>query len=262
MPVLAMHGTADRLTAPSGSRALIERVPATDKALRIYPGYFHDLLHEPGGNGAKVEDDMVAWLDAHTGGPAVPAPAIYAGSLGGDPRGWTQVVELAAGVSHVGSNYAFAGELALDVSRPRPLGWYGNLDAHLADGDRSIALRPLGIAVKPAIVALGVAGGISLVSGTQFALSSKLWFDASGLPIAHLGGFATFDRTFDRGPSGFDELRYGGSLRLPSDHYYWPHARAGVGPVLVGGRACTRAPGTDFGCAWFALVGFELFGAD
>jgi alpha-beta hydrolase superfamily lysophospholipase len=262
MPVLAMHGTADRLTAPSGSRALIERVPAADKSLRIYDGYFHDLIHEPNGKGDKVADDMVAWLDGHTGGTAVPTPPLYAGHLGGDPRGWTQAVELAVGVTHIGSNYSSAGELILDVSRPRPLGWYGNLDAHFANGDRSISLRPLGIAFKPAIVALGVAAGMALVSGPQLAYSGKVWFDVSGLPLVHLGGFVTYDPTIDRGAGGHDELRLGGSLRLPSDRYYWPHARAGVGPVLVGGRACTKVPVGDFGCAWFALIGLELYGAD
>src|SRR5262249_2705337 len=42
MPILAMHGTADKLTATSGSRALVEHAPSSDKTLRIYDGFFHD----------------------------------------------------------------------------------------------------------------------------------------------------------------------------------------------------------------------------
>ena len=37
---------------------------AKDKTLKIFDGYFHDLLHEP--DGKKVAADIHAWLDART----------------------------------------------------------------------------------------------------------------------------------------------------------------------------------------------------
>ncbi len=47
VPVLAMHGTADEVTPPSGSRELIEAAKTSDKKLESYEGLYHDLLHEP-----------------------------------------------------------------------------------------------------------------------------------------------------------------------------------------------------------------------
>jgi acylglycerol lipase len=61
IPLLALHGTADRVTDPAGSRALVEHAGSRDKLLKLYDGYFHDLLHEPGGD--RVADDLARWLD-------------------------------------------------------------------------------------------------------------------------------------------------------------------------------------------------------
>lgn len=63
VPVLALHGTADGITPPSGSAALISAASSKDKTLKSYEGFFHDLLHEPGG--AQVVTDIIGWLDAH-----------------------------------------------------------------------------------------------------------------------------------------------------------------------------------------------------
>lgn len=59
-PVLALHGTLDRLTNPAGSRAFIERAGAPSKSFRSYPGLFHDLLHEP--ERSQVLDDVTGWV--------------------------------------------------------------------------------------------------------------------------------------------------------------------------------------------------------
>lgn len=67
VPLLALHGTADKLTNPDGSKALVGRARATDKTLKLYPGVYHDLLHEP--EQAQVRADIEAWLDAHATGP-------------------------------------------------------------------------------------------------------------------------------------------------------------------------------------------------
>ena len=64
VPLLVMHGGADKVTPPEGSRDLFRRARATDKTLRIYEGLYHDLLHEP--ERAQVRSDILAWLDRHT----------------------------------------------------------------------------------------------------------------------------------------------------------------------------------------------------
>ncbi|HEX8703308.1 MAG TPA: alpha/beta hydrolase [Myxococcaceae bacterium] len=61
-PVLVMHGTADTVTDPEGSKALVQRARATDKTLKLYDGLFHDLLHEP--EKALVLGDVAQWLKA------------------------------------------------------------------------------------------------------------------------------------------------------------------------------------------------------
>ena len=63
VPLLAMHGAADRVTPPEGSKALVSRARSTDKTLKIYPGLSHDLLHEP--EKEQVMADLVKWLSDH-----------------------------------------------------------------------------------------------------------------------------------------------------------------------------------------------------
>jgi alpha-beta hydrolase superfamily lysophospholipase len=59
-PVLVMHGTADTVTDPEGSKALVKSARSTDKTLKLYEGLFHDLLHEP--EKAQVLGDVTRWL--------------------------------------------------------------------------------------------------------------------------------------------------------------------------------------------------------
>lgn len=61
-PFLALHGTADVITDPDGSRLLAQKAASSDKTLKLYDGLFHDLLHEP--EKAQVYSDLTAWLDA------------------------------------------------------------------------------------------------------------------------------------------------------------------------------------------------------
>jgi len=71
VPLLAMHGTADKLTNPEGSRELVQRAASKDKTLKLYDGFYHDLLHEPDKDRAQVQADVIAWLELH----ATPAGA-------------------------------------------------------------------------------------------------------------------------------------------------------------------------------------------
>ena len=60
LPLLVMHGTADSVTPPEGSRTLYEQAPATNKRLRLYEGLAHDLLHEPEKD--LVVGDLAEWM--------------------------------------------------------------------------------------------------------------------------------------------------------------------------------------------------------
>lgn len=63
VPVLALHGSADAVTPPRGSKKFVQTAATKDATLKIYDGDFHDLMHEP--NAAEVRTDIVAWLSAH-----------------------------------------------------------------------------------------------------------------------------------------------------------------------------------------------------
>jgi len=69
-PLLVMHGEADKVTPPQGSRDLVERASSKDKTLKIYPGAFHDLLHDS--DKEQVTTDLVKWMSDHA--PAVATP--------------------------------------------------------------------------------------------------------------------------------------------------------------------------------------------
>lgn len=60
-PLLIVHGGADRIADPEGSRRLFERVGAADKQLEIYPGGFHELLNDL--EREQVMQDILAWLE-------------------------------------------------------------------------------------------------------------------------------------------------------------------------------------------------------
>jgi alpha-beta hydrolase superfamily lysophospholipase len=68
-PLLVLHGTADQITDPRGSEALVKRAGSKDKTLELYEGFYHDLLHEPAKDRKRVAADIEAWLVAR-----LPAP--------------------------------------------------------------------------------------------------------------------------------------------------------------------------------------------
>lgn len=70
LPVLILHGTADRATKPSGSQAFFDAVGSTDKTLKLYDGAYHDPLNDQGRD--LVMADIIGWIDARL---AADAPA-------------------------------------------------------------------------------------------------------------------------------------------------------------------------------------------
>lgn len=83
VPVLILHGSADRVTPPEGSRQLYGRAHAVDKTLKVYDGLVHDLLHEP--EKAQVMEDVTQWMLARTPAAASPAAALAAPPLAVPP---------------------------------------------------------------------------------------------------------------------------------------------------------------------------------
>jgi alpha-beta hydrolase superfamily lysophospholipase len=57
-----MHGTADRLGEPEGSRLLYDRAGSKDKMLKLYQGFYHEIFNEP--EREQVLSDMEGWLAA------------------------------------------------------------------------------------------------------------------------------------------------------------------------------------------------------
>jgi acylglycerol lipase len=62
LPLLILHGTADKVTKPSGSKEFYENAGSSDKTLKLYEGHFHDLLADVGKQ--QVIADIQAWIDA------------------------------------------------------------------------------------------------------------------------------------------------------------------------------------------------------
>jgi acylglycerol lipase len=63
LPLLILHGTADKVTKPSGSKEFYERAGSSDKTLKLYEGHYHDLLADVGKQ--QVMADIQAWIDVH-----------------------------------------------------------------------------------------------------------------------------------------------------------------------------------------------------
>jgi acylglycerol lipase len=59
-PLLVLHGGADTVTPPAGSRALHERAASVEKTLRLYDAARHDLLHEP--EAGAVTQEIVTFV--------------------------------------------------------------------------------------------------------------------------------------------------------------------------------------------------------
>lgn len=64
LPLLVMHGTADRYTNPQGSRRLYEAAASPDKTLKLWPDNYHELHNDL--DRADVMATLLAWLDTHT----------------------------------------------------------------------------------------------------------------------------------------------------------------------------------------------------
>ncbi len=60
LPLLILHGDADKLAKVGGSRRFQQAAGSSDKTLKLYTGHVHDLLADLGK--AQVMDDVIDWL--------------------------------------------------------------------------------------------------------------------------------------------------------------------------------------------------------
>jgi acylglycerol lipase len=275
VPLLALHGTADRLTGPAGSRDLVRRAGGDDRTLRLYPGLAHDLLHEPGGAGATVAGEVRAWLDAHTGGPAVAfAPPDPSAPLAGDGRAHALAIELdARGAAPTeGDAIAVSGGLRVraGLGRSGPgLGYLGGLDlrAGYEDGGTvDLDLHALGLALRRGGALVAVTGGVGLggprgLTAVDLPVEVAVEAPVGGVRVLARAGLTwhltDVDADADAEPvTGLaDQAQAFLGLRLGRDRRYWGAVRAGAGP-FVGLTYQASGEATWLGLA----IGAQLWG--
>jgi acylglycerol lipase len=65
LPLLILHGTADKAAKASGSQIFYDTAGSKDKTLELYEGHYHDLLNDIGRE--EVLGDIVQWIEARVG---------------------------------------------------------------------------------------------------------------------------------------------------------------------------------------------------
>jgi alpha-beta hydrolase superfamily lysophospholipase len=63
VPLLILHGAADRMVPPDGSRMFFSKVRFPDRKLREYPGGYHGLFADVGFD--EVVRDLERWIESH-----------------------------------------------------------------------------------------------------------------------------------------------------------------------------------------------------
>lgn len=253
VPLLAIHGTQDRAAAPAGTRDLFARAGSRDKTLRMYDGLRHDTLREPNGQGERVRAEIVEWLDAHTGGPAITYTSSPATSpLLGDRRGNAISIEIDARDEQpradmsgdpaitAGTRVRFGAGRATALG----LGYYGGLDAragYVDGGYYEVDLHALGFALRGArgaLLSLTGAFGLGGVRGNDAThMTTELGVEIPAGPVrllgrASLGWRVSGDHYMDDANGIADELSALVGVRLGRDHRYWADLAGGGGPYV------------------------------
>lgn len=61
VPTLVLHGTADRITEPEGSRRFVATIASRDRTLHLVEGGYHELLNDVGAE--ETLRIVLAWLE-------------------------------------------------------------------------------------------------------------------------------------------------------------------------------------------------------
>ncbi|VFQ42966.1 alpha/beta hydrolase [Desulfoluna butyratoxydans] len=64
-PCLILHGDDDQIVTPDASRYMADHIASQDKTLKMYPGFFHEILNENGRD--EVVADITEWIWARLG---------------------------------------------------------------------------------------------------------------------------------------------------------------------------------------------------
>lgn len=64
LPCLIMQTGADGIVDPSGTLDFFKKIASSEKTLKVYDGFYHEILNEPGKE--SVLADIDAWLSART----------------------------------------------------------------------------------------------------------------------------------------------------------------------------------------------------
>ena len=67
LPLLMIHGGADRINAAEGTRRFFEAVTYPDRELRVYPDAYHEAHNDL--NWQEVVRDIERWIESHAEGP-------------------------------------------------------------------------------------------------------------------------------------------------------------------------------------------------
>ena len=67
-PLLLMHGTADRLTSPEGTKEFAARAPKDLVTLKLWDGYFHEMHNEPMADRTAFFAYLINWLNGRVQG--------------------------------------------------------------------------------------------------------------------------------------------------------------------------------------------------
>jgi alpha-beta hydrolase superfamily lysophospholipase len=65
LPLLILHGTADKAALAEGSQAFFDAAGSADKTLKLYDGFYHDLLNDLDRD--RVMNDIGNWIDRRVG---------------------------------------------------------------------------------------------------------------------------------------------------------------------------------------------------
>jgi len=63
LPFIVLQGSEDKLVDPRGAQMLYDRASSTDKTIKVYDGFYHEVFNEP--ERARVLGDVETWLAAH-----------------------------------------------------------------------------------------------------------------------------------------------------------------------------------------------------
>lgn len=254
-PIVILHGTADRLTAPAASRDFLRRVSTPDRTLLLYDGAWHDLVHEPAA--PQITTDVQAWMHARLTGPAT-APALPTGRMRGDRLGLVERHHLRGGfVIDPEAGGDLDASLSFGVGRALML--LGALEGRvaLAGASGHAAYGTLGLGTR-----LGSAGWIAVGGGGGWlgselvpAAQTQLVLAPQALPLALHGRVTGFWADVGDLALGLSRVESELTLRWPGDRTFWGRGRHGTG-LTLGARTFDGLDGLTI------LLGFEAGGFD